>query len=98
MHICPLRAHFVTKHEIFKVSRQITFFKKYVSYSDRKYTPLLWKPVFQNLKSELRSFRVKRKPQKAFLGSGNFFHHFSEASRRNDFLNYFFRAEPVFGQ
>ena len=70
MHICPLRAHFVTKHEIFKVSRQIIVFKKYVSYSDRKYTPLLWKPVFQNLKSELRSFRVKRKPQKAFLSSG----------------------------
>ena len=43
-----------------------------------------FKPDFQNLKSELRSFRVKSKPQKAFLSSGNLSHHFSKPSRGND--------------
>ena len=61
-------AVFVTKQEIFEKDESNFFFK----------------PDFQNLKSELRSFRVKSKPQKAFLSSGNLSHHFSKPSRRND--------------
>ena len=64
---------FVTKQKIFeKCESNWVFFKKYVIYRDRKYTPLLWKPVFQNLKSELRSFCVK-KATKSFFKLWKFF-------------------------
>ena len=77
-------ALFMTKQEIFEKGEKKLFFQNVRRLQRPKYTPLLWKPVFQNLKSKLRSFCVKRKPQKAFLSSGNFPHHFSKPSRRND--------------
>ena len=67
MHIFVRFAVFLTKQEIFeKGESNGLFFKKYVIYSDRKYTPLLRKPVFQNLKSELRSFASKESHKKLF--------------------------------
>ena len=79
-------ALFVTKQEIFEKGESNYFFKKYVIYSDRKYVHYCGSQFSKA--SILRGFCVKRKPQKAFLSSGNFSHHFSKPSRRNDLLKF----------
>ena len=75
---------FVTKQEIFEKGESNYFFQKVRHLQQLKIYTIVMEAGFQNLKSELRSFRVKRKPQKAFLSSGNFSNHFSKPSRRNN--------------
>ena len=78
---------FVTKQEIFEKGESNYFFQKVrhrLTTTENTVYTIVMEAGFQNLKSELRSFRVKRKPQKAFLSSGNFSNHFLKPSRRNN--------------
>ena len=53
---------FVTKQEIFEKGESNYFFQKVRHLQQLKIYTIVMEAGFQNLKSELRSFRVKRKP------------------------------------
>ena len=75
---------FVTKQEIFEKCESNWFLSKSTSFTETENIHHCCGSQCSKTSSQNYVVFASKKPQKAFLSSGNFSHHFSKPSRRND--------------